>query len=122
MSNRRGWWTGGGEKGLPPSPCRLPKGKYSVTAGPVNQPFGMLDHQHGGSDPLQPNIRTGSPWSSRRYTCEITGWPPLRKTPCTWGAAPSTESGPTLGPFDVATRELPFAASGCPGLTGHLLC
>ena len=68
MINRREWWTDGGEKGLPTSSRRFPKGKYSMTAGPVNQPFGMLDHQHGGSDPLQPNIRTGSPQSSRRYT------------------------------------------------------
>ena len=68
MSNRREWWTDGGEKGLPTSSRRFPKGKYSMTAGPVNQPFGMLDHQRGGSDPLQPNIRTGSPRSSRRYT------------------------------------------------------
>ena len=32
------WW---GE-GTPPSPHCSPKGEYSMTAGPVNQPFGSL--------------------------------------------------------------------------------
>ena len=99
MSNRREWWTGGGEKGLPTSPRHFPKGKYSMTAGPVNQPFGMLDHQHGGSDPLQPNIRTGSPRSSRRYTCEITGWSLLRTTPCIGVQLPAHRVAPPWGPL-----------------------
>lgn len=107
--SRRGvvdrWWGEGTPLALPP-----PQGKYSVTAGPVNQPCGMLDHQHGGSDPTPAKYQNRFSRSSRRYTCEITAWPPTQEDTLHVGCS-SQHRGwpPPWRPVDVATRELPFA-------------